>query len=105
MSSFFAYWAAPMARYGWLLAAVIVLVLIAAFVWTRKGQGGGKPQSHWAADDNHGFAATVMVDSTEVTTWRAASKQDMPPPRPAGPIRVVSPTTMPVPLNESPGSS
>lgn len=105
MSSFFANWVAPMARPGWIVAIVMVLGLLAALFWLRRGSGANKEKSHWAGDENHGFAPTVMVDSTEINNWRAASQQDMPPPRPAGPIRVVNPTTMPIPLSENRGSS
>ncbi|OYT93286.1 MAG: hypothetical protein CFE43_03295 [Burkholderiales bacterium PBB3] len=94
---------------GWLVAIVLLVLLIVVVLRRPKEQQDDqqeeKRQFPWAAAKKEDFAPTVMVDGDEVTEWRAATMQDMPPPRPAGPIRVVSTSTLPTPLNESPGSS
>lgn len=104
MSSFFAS-LPPFA--GWLVAAILLALLLAVVLRRPKAQEEQeeKRQFPWAPAKKEDFAATVMVDGDEVTEWRAATMQDMPPPRPAGPIRVVNTSTLPTPLNESPGSS
>jgi hypothetical protein len=101
MSSFFSS-IAPF--FGWIVAAILLLVLIAVVVRRPKESEEKKRQFPWVPAAPEDFQATVMVDSTEVSTWHAQSRQDMPPPRPAGPIRVVSASTQPAPLSENPGS-
>ncbi|OYU45911.1 MAG: hypothetical protein CFE44_05000 [Burkholderiales bacterium PBB4] len=88
---------------GWIVAAILLIALIVVVSRRPPEQEEKKRQFPWQPAPPEDFEPTVMVDSGEVSTWHAASRQDMPPPRPAGPIRV-SQVTQPAPLSENPGS-